>query len=932
MERTSERYSASINTLFSVLYHTLQGKKVPYTDVVQKVKQLFPIILPDLIASPDHNAIVKEIVDRYVSEVGIQTYDPEFIDLERESKYWLYKDKARIPHPFFDRYKLYLSNDGFEAKVIKNIESSCEQILARCANPKTSAPTEQRRGLVVGDVQSGKTANYLGLINMAYDYGYRIVVLLAGTTNSLREQTQKRTDSGVIGAKSDSIGNTIEYLGVGLNTNEHFAVPFTNQVNDFKKFVQKNLNVAIADINKPVVLVVKKIKSVLESVAERLQSELSEKGLDCRSILIIDDEADNASITTSKDPEKPTTINRLIRDIFNKFPIASYVGYTATPFANIFINPHDDESYLDLFPADFIAQLHAPSTYFGGRLVFPNNDSRSKYVRLISENEPDFLPVVHDKYVQYPAMADSLKEAINCFIICNVIRTLRGHGLKHRSMMINITRYNDTQALVWERVTEYLELLRNAIEQLSDMPLSDFCKNQYCKALYQLYHYDSFFKDIREGNPDDDLHPIGWDSVQKGLYDEIKKIIVVVINSRNGQMNNVDPSGKKKRFDYDDKKDEGARVIAIGGMVLSRGLTLEGLMTSYYSRNAGAYDTLLQMCRWFGYRPKYMDLCRIYLTQVSIDQFDSVLTATEDLKAQFSEMKLRDKKPIDFGLMVKECPDTLETTLLITSRNKMRNTQEFVRRLNYSGVYADTSKMYRDPVLNKRNLEAFSSFCRNVEFGWKGKDELSTSHKYYMAQNVSQHYIAQLFRDIAVPIENKKFNTDGLAEYIEDSDKFPIWDVVIANGNSKDTKLFMDVHPVERSFHMRSANDLIRIGGSNNRVLDPGLLNAGLWYREGETLSAKEYCNHRTRPILVVFPIDLNCENNDKKTNEIEQVWKNETKCGLGGEVLLAFAYGFPGTDSKIMVKYRANAVMIDQLTAGIELDDEDEGVEDTDD
>ena len=556
MERNNEKNAASINTLATVLYHTLQGKKVPYTDVVQKAKQLFPIILPDMIASPDHNAIVKEVVNRYVCEVGIQTYDPEFIDFERESKYWLYKDKERIRHPFFDRYKLYLSNDGFEPKIIKNIELSCEQILARCANPKTSAPTEKKRGLVVGDVQSGKTANYLGLINMAYDYGYRIVVLLAGTTNSLREQTQKRTDSGVIGAKSDSIGNTIEFLGVGLNTNEHFAVPFTNQVNDFKKFVQKNLNIAIADINKPVVLVVKKVKSVLESVAERLQSELSEKGLDCRSILIIDDEADNASITTSKDREKPTTINRLIRDIFNKFPIASYVGYTATPFANIFINPHDDESYLDLFPADFIAQLHAPSTYFGGRLVFPDNDTRSKYVRLISENEPNFLPVVHDKYVQYPAMAESLKEAINFFIICNVIRTLRGQGLKHRSMMINITRYNDTQALVWERVTEYLELLKNAIEQLSDMPLCDFCKNKYCNALYRLYQNDSFFKDVREGIfGDGTTRPTDWTSIQAGLYDEVKKIIVVVINSRNGQMNNVDPSGKKKRFDYDDKKE-----------------------------------------------------------------------------------------------------------------------------------------------------------------------------------------------------------------------------------------------------------------------------------------------------------------------------------------------------------------------------------------
>ena len=932
MESNYENHGSSINTLFNVLYHTLQGKKVPYNDVVQKVKQLFPIILPDMIASPDHNAIVKEVVDRYVSEVGIQTFDPEFIDLDREAKYWLYKEKDRISHPFFDRYKLYLSNDGFEPKVIKNIELSCEQILARCANPKTTALTEKKKGLIVGDVQSGKTANYLGLINMAYDYGYRIVVLLAGTTNSLREQTQKRTDSGVFGPKRDSIGNTIEFLGVGLNTNEHFAVPFTNQVNDFKKFVQKNLNVAIADINKPVVLVVKKVKSVLESVAERLQSELSEKGLDCRSILIIDDEADNASITTSKDPEKPTTINRCIRDIFNKFPIASYVGYTATPFANIFINPYDDESYLDLFPTDFIAQLHAPSTYFGGRLVFPKNDTRSKYVRLISENEPNFLPVVHDKYVSYPAMAESLKEAINSFVICNVIRTLRGHGLKHRSMMINITRYNDPQALVWERVTEYLDTLRNAIEQLSDMPIVEFCKNRYCNALYELYQNDDFFKEIREGNPDSGTTPVTWKLIQQGLYEEIKKFIVVVINSRNGQMNNIDPSGRKKRFDYDDKKDEGARVIAIGGMVLSRGLTLEGLMTSYYSRNAGAYDTLLQMCRWFGYRPKYMDLCRIYLTQVSIDQFDAVLSATEDLKEQFSEMKLRDKKPIDFGLMIKECPDTLETTLLITSRNKMRGTQVFERRLNYSGVYADTSKMSKNPAANRQNLDAFSRFCNNVTFRWKTKDGDPTTHRYYMAQNVSQHYIAQLFRDLSIPIENKKFNTNGLAEYIEDSDKFPYWDVVIANGNSKDSNLFMEVHPVERSFHMRSENDLIRIGGANNRVLDPGLLNAGLWYRDGEALSAKEYCNHRTVPILVVFPIDLKCEDEENEANAFDRVWKTEAKNGLGGNVLLAFAYGFPGTDSKVMVRYRANAVMIDQLTAGIDLNDEDEGVEDTDD
>lgn len=932
MNNTNDNYESSVNTLFSVLYTTLQGKKLPYNDVVSKTKQLYPIILPELIASQEHNSIVKKVVDRYVSEVGIKTFDPEFIDLDKEAKYWLFKEKNLISHPFFDRYKLYLSNDGFESKVIDNIELSCERILARCANPKTSASTEKKKGLVVGDVQSGKTANYLGLINMAYDYGYRIVILLAGTTNSLREQTQKRTDSGVIGAKSDTIGNSIEFLGVGLNTNEHFAVPFTNQINDFKRFMQKNLNVAIADINKPVVLVVKKVKSVLESVAERLQSELRDKGLDCKSILIIDDEADNASITTSKDPEKPTAINKCIRDIFNEFPIASYVGYTATPFANIFINPYDDESYRDLFPTDFIAQLHAPSTYFGGRTVFPNSDKHSRYVRIISESEPNFLPVIHDKYVPYPAMADSLKEAIHSFVICNVIRTIRGQGLKHRSMMINITRFNDTQSLVWERVTEYLNKLQNAVEQLSDMTVEEFCKNQYCRALHDLFCYDDFFTEIRDGSNDGTVEPVSWQQIQSGLYDEVKKIIVVVINSRNGQMNNIDPAGSKKRFDYDDKKDEGARVIAIGGMVLSRGLTLEGLMTSYYSRNAGAYDTLLQMCRWFGYRPKYMDLCRIYLSQVSIDQFDAVLSATEDLKEQFSEMQLRDKKPVDFGLMIKECPDTLDTTLLITSRNKLRGTQVFERSLNYSGVYADTSKLSTSPSINKHNLEAFARLSHYVQFSLLGKDD--TSHKYYMAKGVSQHYIAQLFREINIPIENKKFNTIGLAEYIEESDKFKSWDVVIANGSVTDHELFMEVHPVERSFHMRSENDLIRIGGANNRVLDPGLLNAGLWYKEGEVLSAKEYLKHRTTPILIIFPIVLKLENNNKSNLESddEKVWKQNAKNGFGNDVLIAFAYAFPDTETKIMVKYRANAVMIEQLTKGIEFDDEDEGMEDTDD
>ncbi len=918
-----ERYQEQIDHLFGTVYSILQGKKVPRSEVIQTTKLLYPLTLKDYIAIPEHNEIVKRVVDRYAIEVGIQTYDPEFIDVEKNAKYWLFQQKNKIVHAYFDRYKLYLANEGFERKVIDNIEKSCEQILARCANPKTTAEAEKKKGLVVGDVQSGKTANYLGLINMAYDYGYRIVVLLAGVTNSLRTQTQKRMDSGVIGAVSDSIGNSIEFIGVGFKPKEHFAVPFTNRTHDFKKFVQQNLNIAFADIKKPVVLVVKKVKGILESVADRLQSELSEKGLDTKNILIIDDEADYASVNTAKNPQTPTTINKLIRDIFNKFPIASYVGFTATPFANIFIDPFDDESYMDLFPSDFIAQLHAPGTYFGGRTVFPKGGTYSKYVRLLDENEKDFLPVIHDRYVDYPALPKSLIEAINTFLICNVVRTIRGQETKHRSMMINITRFNDTQALIWNKVNEYIERLKNAIEQLSDMPVSSFRENSYCNSLYSLYMTDPFFEEISAGVSDDSNKPISWEMIQKGLYAEIKKFIIVIINSRNGQMNNVDPAGKKKRFDYDDLKDEGARVIAIGGMVLSRGLTLEGLMTSYYSRNAEAYDTLLQMCRWFGYRPKYKDLCRIYLTQISIDQFDAVLDATEDLKEQFHEMNLRDKKPIDFGLMVKECPDTLETSLLITSPKKMKGTMVFERSLNYSGVYADTSKLLQNAQINRVNTAAVEHLMEKVAFketSGNGDD----NHPYYMAQGVSQHHIAQLFKEISIPIENKKFNTDGIAEYTEDSDNFPVWDVVIATGTSNSGMRFHDLHPVVRSFHMKGENDFLRIGKGNNRVLDPGLFNAGLWIKTNETLSAKAYLEKRTTPILVIFPIDLKIEDND-------EAWKIKAKESLQGEPLMAFAYGFPGTKGKVMVKYRANAVKINQLTRGIELGDEDEGEEDED-
>lgn len=954
------KYYEVIKRTSGALYQMFDGEKITHTELIEEADRILPKTLrnPNARQLPEYAAILGCVVELYEAEVGIKTFAPTTIAKDKQSKYWLYKTKPTIPHPFFERYKLYLSKDGFAQKAIENIELTCEEILAHCANPKSPSAVDKKRGLVVGDVQSGKTANYLGLVNMAYDYGYRIVILLAGTTNSLRTQTQKRADKGVIGAKSDTIGNCVEHIGVGFSSQEHYVVPFTNQSNDFKKFIQHSLNMAIGDLNKPVVLVVKKVKSILESVSERLQSELSEKGLDSKSILIIDDEADNASINTAKPGNDPTSINRAIRAIFNKFPIASYVGYTATPFANVFINPTDeDPENLDLFPADFITQLYAPDIYFGGRKVFPketDTDTLPRCLRLLNEDETAFLPVIHDKEIQYFGLADSLKEAIHSFLINNVIRTIRRQPNKHRSMMINITRYNKVQTQIHYRVSEYIDLLKNAIEELGSKTVEKFISDKELNKIYHLFAESPFYKIVREGSDIYHTDAVDWIDIQRGLYDEIKQLKVVVINSKNGKMNQLDPDGKNKRFDYEDYEEEGARVIAIGGMVLSRGLTLEGLMTSYYSRNAATYDTLLQMCRWFGYRPKYEDLCRVYLTQENIDRFDAVLDAVEDMKLQFAEMKRQGKTPKQFGLMIKESPETLETTMLITARNKMRGTEVIECRLNYGGVYSDTSKLSRDRAVNDYNTACYNRFVSKLNFSWQ-------RNRFFMAQQVKKFDVAELIRDLKIPYINKKFDTEGLAEYIENSEIFPYWDVVIA---SADAAMMVDVgqekiHCVERSFHIKGAKDpYIRIGGTNNRVMDPGVFDAGLWLTDEQrkmildtknnnapdgktytTLSATDYLERRVCPLLVIYPIDLKVQASDVEkeawNGRVEELieLKGKIKGTLGEDTpLMAFAFGFPKKESGVTVKYRANKVKLDELNANLEIDDDEEGVDEDDD
>ncbi|MDY6309708.1 MAG: Z1 domain-containing protein, partial [Cyanobacteriota bacterium] len=360
-----------------------------------------------------------------------------------------------------------------------------------------------------------------------------------------------------------------------------------------------------------------------------------------------------------------------------------------------------------------------------------------------------------------------------------------------------------------------------------------------------------------------------------------------------------------------------------------------------------------QMCRWFGYRPKYEDLCRVYLTQDNVDRFDIALDAIEDFKMQLEDMKLNDKTPKDYGLMIKQSPETLETTLLITSRNKLRGTEEIQLRLNYGGVYADTSKLPRRADVNKYNLKKFQQFSKKLKnrFGWKDN--------FYMASGIEKFAIADLIKELKISYVNKKFDTKTLSEYIEKSEMFELWDVVIETGDkkAKDSMKYdfegEKLVCVHRSFSINNKEDeFIRLGGTNNRVIDPGVFNAGLWLSEAasqaileekkrndpkhgeyKTLSATDYLKKRERPILVIYPIELKTECNDKEKEDwgdlIDdlRIIKDNIKKQLSNgenEPLLAFGIGFPKKENPVAVSYRANQIKLAQLRAGIEPDYDD--------
>ncbi len=729
---------------------------------------------------------------------------------------WVNK-RTDIDWTYSNAYFYYLGSSGWSNRMCQSLRDVSEKILGMLQNPISGGKWD-RRGLVIGNVQSGKTANYLALITRAADAGYKFIIVIAGIHNVLRSQTQQRIDEGFVGRDSESHKHII---GVGKRDPGHTSqfdhpVTLTNVSHDFNKQVARQSGWRLNDFSRPIILVVKKNVSVLTSLYHWLK-DMNAQGADqieTVPMLLIDDEADHASINTNKDEHDPTRTNRLIRKILRLFAKSGFVGYTATPFANIFINPkaNDEEVHKDLFPRDFIYFLDPPTSYFGPEKVFLDENVQNPVTIPITDCD-DVLPLSHKKDRKISALPASLYTALNEFILARAIRNLRGYQAHHCSMMINVSRFVNIQKQIRDLVSIYLREVKDAVQANYAMPESISSRNVSMQKLKTAF--DRAFPNCGHT----------WVDIKAELQEAATSIRLFLINGQSDD-----------RLDY--KKHEasgsGLTAVAVGGLSLSRGLTIEGLCVSYVYRNTRMYDTLMQMGRWFGYRIGYEDLCRVHLSGDAISWYSHVAEATQELIDQVRTMRQMGKTPKDFGLYVETHPDRL----LITSPGKMRSGKRLTLRYNYGGRYQEFVILSKDPSLNSRNEKLISDTWANENLE-RAKRPGSESTKGWIVRNVPTEKVERFLTQFNIDksIEHRKA---GVINYLrKTSDKYHTCDVVVVSiEHREDPSKSLHLGAQERKFAEKNGTWIV----NKHRVAsrgDEGLGLSAYSERTGAPIRAK---------------------------------------------------------------------------------------------
>lgn len=684
------------------------GEKVN-EDFIRKTIEQLKLMFPQYKAFSEDDW--KTVRFKIETCVNVEVDEQPIILANPKVERWLDHKRGEIEWHYWNAYKEYLIDLGRSLEVIKATERTIDEILD-CSGDPTIEGRWNRRGLVMGNVQSGKTQNYLGLINKAIDAGYKVIIVLGGHLNELRTQTQERLDEGVIGKESKKRYENGFTIGVGKYRDKNLRASFlTTTEGDFKKSVANSIGIHFSAVGGPIVFVIKKWASVLNNLYEWIAEK---HGLDVEAgqrlntqLLFIDDEADYASINTKHEKGDITAINNNIRKILSLFNRSTYIGYTATPFANIFIDPDEEHINIgdDLFPADFMVRIPTPDSYVGQKHFFQsNNDTRGDPIIIVDDNEK-LLPAKSKKDTPLGVLPESLKESVRCYLITVAVRSLRGTPKVHNTMLINMTHLTVLQEKIAELVDGYVDEIRNAADYALGYPIETALAKS--EVISEIQHSFNKFFEISETF--EDIYPY--------LKSAIGKTKVFAVHGK-----------ATENLDYSAYRANGLSAIVVGGHKLSRGLTLEGLTVSYFTRNSKAYDTLMQMCRWFGYRPGYKDLCKLFITAESYEWYEFISDAIDELYLELERMSDQKKTPSEFGLKVREHPGAL----LITAKQKMNAAHSYTRSLDLAGRRLRKYEFYVSDENNLQNMDATRSLIsRLIETGLNRYDSEDGSTVFY---------------------------------------------------------------------------------------------------------------------------------------------------------------------------------------------------------
>lgn len=797
--------------------------------------------------------------------VMIETTTEEYKKLQNAKTYvpWLTEARKDIAFNFWARYKRYLLRK-IAPDSVDQLDRMTDAVLDSLFNPEVPGQ-QDRRGMVVGHVQSGKTGNYTGLVCKAADAGFRIIIILTGMTSDLRNQTQDRIDEGFIGRKTksgklDGPIATDNYIGVGADPANRGRQFYLHNLTtsgldgDFKTREAKKYNSDL-DGGIPVVAIVKKNAAVLKSLLKWLAgraARVGEQGYALRNMpaLLIDDEADNASVNTKyvledapsvaspaslKRQQEATVINSAIRALLMLFEQRAYVGYTATPFANIYIplldagiadlmnfsvpGLHQLPLGQDLFPRDFIINLPAPSNYIGPHRIFGMTEDDEATILPVVVPVTDYATLIPDRHQngspRPKTLPPSLEKAVLCFILTCAIRRARGQEGEHNSMLIHVSRFNtwqkDIASLVNRGLKEYQEAIQhNAPSLLAE--LHTIWQEEYEELTAALSADTGPYRDpfIRSHT---------WEEIEPMLHPAAARMEVRIVN---GQAKpGADPLMQPLDYSEADRQGQVLSVIAVGGDKLSRGFTLVGLSVSYYLRATRMYDTLMQMARWFGYRPGYVDLCRLFTTPDLKKWYRHVTLAMEEMRNQFDLMSaIPGRSPQDYGVRIRTLPGELQ----ITAANKRRTGRKM--ELSYSGTLVETYNFQLSPGEISHNMAAGQRLIADLT---DGPVKLRTGQDYGW-KNVSVDKVLDFLNEYKA--HQATLIRSLLTEYInaqQPAGHLTTWTVVLATADREGAALapfFMNgqAGPVMIPTLLRNTDNVTGLDYQlkNSRILSPG--------------------------------------------------------------------------------------------------------------